>query len=258
MSTPVSQEPAAPQPPEDKKKQKPIVMIILIGLVVVLVVVIGAMLLDLFSGGEEAAPTATLPATALPPAANPTIPPPTIVPPPPESNVPTGTSTDYLNIRSGPSTEYPIYGVANPGATSEIVGKSADNAWWAVKIPTSLSPDGIGWASADYVTVTGDTANLPVIQAPPPPQDINPPPPPSDAFVVQTTEPVNVRAGPSNDYPSYGKVPAGTPLEAQGISQDGKWVAVTIPTSFTPSGIGWVNAAYLQPFDSSSLPTMQP
>lgn len=258
MSTPVNQEPATPQPPEEVKKQKPVVMIILVGLAVVLVIVIGAMLFDLFSGSEEAAPTATLPATALPPASNPTIPPPTIVPPPPASNVPTGTSTDYLNIRSGPSTEYPIYGVANPGASSEIVGKSADNAWWAVKIPTSLSPDGIGWASADYVTVTGDTANLPVIQAPPPPQDINPPPPPSDAFVVQTTEPVNVRAGPSNDFPSYGKVPAGTPLEAQGISQDGIWVAVTIPTSFTPSGIGWVNASYLQPFDSASLPTMQP
>ncbi len=258
MSTPVNEVPAAPQPPEEKKKQKPVVVIILVSLVVVLVVVIGAMLFDLFSGSEETAPAATLPATALPPASNPTIPPPTVLPPTPAPNMPFGTATDYLNIRSGPSTDYPIYGVANPGATSEIVGKSADNAWWAVKIPTNLSADGTGWASADYVTVTGDTANLPVLQAPPPPQDINPPPPPSGAFVVQTTEPVNVRSGPSNEFPSYGKVPAGTPLQAQGISQDGIWVAVTIPTSFTPSGIGWVNAAYLEPFDPASLPLMQP
>ena len=71
--------------------------------------------------------------------------------------------------------------------------------------------------------------------------------------MVQTTEPVNVRAGPGNEFPSYGKVPAGTPLQAVGISQDGGWVAVKAPV---PNGIGWVSAAYLQPFDPSSLPTM--
>lgn len=245
-------------PPQEKKKNPSLLMVILIGLVIILVVVFGVMVFDLFGASEEQAPTATSAASTQPPAPNPTIPPPTVVPPPPAPDSPFGTSTDYLNIRSGPSTDYPIYGVANPGASSEIVGKSADNGWWAVKIPTNLSPDGIGWASADFVVVTGDTTNVPVIQAPPPPQDINPPTPPSGSYVVQTTEPVNVRSGPGNEYPSFGKVPAGTPLEAKGISQDGIWVAVAIPTSFTPSGIGWVNAAYLQPFDPSSLPTMQP
>jgi hypothetical protein len=50
----------------------------------------------------------------------------------------------------------------------------------------------------------------------------------------------------------YGK--AGMPLQAVGISPDGKWVAVVAPV---PSGIGWVSASYLQPFDPSSLPEMQ-
>ncbi len=85
------------------------------------------------------------------------------------------------------------------------------------------------------------------------PPDVVPPPPAPGSVVVQTTEPVNVRAGPGNEFPSYGKVPAGTPLQAVGISQDGGWVAVMAPV---PSGIGWVSAAYLQPFDPSSLPTM--
>jgi hypothetical protein len=39
-----------------------------------------------------------------------------------------------------------------------------------------------------------------VIQAPLP--EINPSPPPSGAFVVQTTEPDNVRSGPGNKFPS--------------------------------------------------------
>lgn len=255
MSTPENASGVAPEQPENKKKQ-PLLMAVLIGLIVILVVVIGAMLFDLFGDSQETAPAATLPAATMPPGANPTISPPTVVPPPPAPDMPYGTSTDYLNIRSGPSTDYPIYGVANPGASAEIVGRNAEGGWWAVKIPTNLSPDGIGWASADFVTVTGDTANLPVIQAPPPPQDVNPPPPPPGSFVVQTTEPVNVRSGPGNEFTSYGKVPAGMPLEAKGISQDGNWVAVTIPTSFNPSGIGWVNAAYLAPFDPASLPTL--
>jgi uncharacterized protein YraI len=80
-----------------------------------------------------------------------------------------------------------------------------------------------------------------------------PAPPASGSLVVQTTEPVNVRAGPGNEFPSYGKIPAGMPLQAMGISPDGKWVAVAAPV---PSGIGWVSAAYLQPFDPSSLPEM--
>ena len=35
-----------------------------------------------------------------------------------------------------------------------------------------------------------------------------------------TTEPLNVRSGPHNSYPTYGVVPAGTPLNVVGISED--------------------------------------
>jgi len=248
------QPPASPPEPAPEEKKRSIWMYILIGVVALLVIVLAVMLFTQPEESQEVVPTAT----TIPGAPVPTVPPPTVVVPTPAPQTPSGTSTDYLNIRSGPSTDYPIYGVANPGASAEIVGKSADNAWWAVKIPTSVSPDGVGWASADYVTVTGDTASVPVLEAPPPPPDVVPPPPPSGSFVVQTNEPVNVRSGPGNEYPSYGKIPAGTPLEAKGISSDGKWVAVNIPTSIAPNGIGWVNAAYLQPFDPSSLPQMQP
>lgn len=136
-----------------------------------------------------------------------------------------------------------------------VTGKSPDGYWYVITIPTTYSPDGTGWVSASYVSLSGAApADLPVVPPPPLPADVTPPPPASGSLVVQTTEPVNVRAGPGNEYPSYGKVPIGTPLQAVGISQDGKWVAVVLPIA--PSGIGWVNAAYLQPFDPSSLPKM--
>ncbi len=261
MNSPKIPSATNPQAPNSNRGQKNIWLYLLIGIAAGLVIIVGIMFLNLIRGNPATAGTATITppsaSTASNPTLFPTVAPPTVVVPTPAPQAPFGTANDYLNIRSGPGTEYPIYGVVAPGASSEIVGKSADNAWWAVKIPTSISPDGIGWAAASYVIVSGDP-NVPVIPAPPPPQDINPSPPPSGSIVVQTIEPVNVRAGPGNEYPSYGKVPAGTPLEAQGISQDQLWAAVSIPTSIAPDGIGWVNTAYLQPFDPSSLPPMQP
>jgi uncharacterized protein YraI len=180
--------------------------------------------------------------------------PPPVTAPPPASGAPTAMALEAVNVRSGPSTDYPIYGAAQAGATAPVVGKSQDGAWVVVSISTSIAPDGQGWVSAAYVQLSGTTlTDLPVVQPPAMPPEVVPPPPAPGSVTVQTTEPVNVRAGPGNEFPSYGKVPAGTPLQAVGISQDGGWVAIKAPV---PNGIGWVSAAYLQPFDPSSLPTM--
>jgi uncharacterized protein YraI len=193
---------------------------------------------------EDAYYPSSAPATSAPP----------VEPVPPTSGAPSVTATTDVNVRSGPSTDYPVYGVAPTGASAPVTGISPDGGWYVITIPTTYSPDGTGWVSATYVTLQGATpADLPIVQPPPPPEEVIPPAPETGSLVVQTTEPVNVRAGPGNEYPSYGKVPAGTPLQAVGINQDGTWVAVLAPV---PSGIGWVSAAYLQPFDPSSLPQM--
>jgi uncharacterized protein YraI len=95
---------------------------------------------------------------------------------PPAAGVPAGTATDYVNVRTGPGTNYPVLGVAGPGASAEITGKSADGAWWQIKVPTSFSADGFGWASAGYV-ITQNTDSVPVVAAPPAPAV--PPAPPT-------------------------------------------------------------------------------
>ena len=74
---------------------------------------------------------------------------------PPPEGVPTAMAIDYVNVRSGPGTTYLIYGVASPGTTGEVSGKSADGAWWQVKISTQYAPDGLGWVSADWVITEG-------------------------------------------------------------------------------------------------------
>ena len=99
-------------------------------------------------------------------------------PPAPPTGVPTATAVDFVNVRSGPGTNYPVLVVAPPGAAGEVSGKSADGAWWQVKISTQYAADGLGWVSADWVYTQG-TESVPVVNAPaaPPPVESTPPPP---------------------------------------------------------------------------------
>ncbi len=88
--------------------------------------------------------------------------------PPPSSDAPSATTTDYVNVRSGPGTNYPVLVVAPPATTGEVTGKSADGGWYQVKVPTQYSSTGLGWVSASYV-VPQNTSSVPVVEAPPAP-----------------------------------------------------------------------------------------
>ena len=92
-------------------------------------------------------------------------------PPPPASGAATGTATEYLNIRSGPGTNYPVLVAAPPGSTGEITGKSSDGAWWQFKISSQYSSTGSGWASASYV-IAQNADSVPVVAAPPAPPTV--------------------------------------------------------------------------------------
>lgn len=177
-------------------------------------------------------------AAPLPPASAP-------LPPPAKPGAPMATATTAVNLRSGPGTDYPVLGVAQAGQSSEITGVSQDRAWWQVRVPTSISADGRAWVSAAYVTAV-NAANVPVVAAPPPPPPVEVPPPPttpSGTWVV-TTEPLNVRAGPGNEYPSYGTIPAGVPLQVTGKS--GNWLSVSVKA--LPGGTGWISGNYVVPY----------
>jgi len=88
--------------------------------------------------------------------------------PPTSSGAPSATTTDYVNVRSGPGTNYPVLVVAPPATTGEVTGKSADGGWYQVKVPTQYSSTGLGWVSASYV-VPQNTSSVPVVEAPPAP-----------------------------------------------------------------------------------------
>jgi heat shock protein HslJ len=81
-------------------------------------------------------------------------------------DAPIAEAVDTVNVRTGPSTEFPSYGLANAGDRALILGISEDNLWWVVELPTYVAPDGRGWVSAGYVNAS-NADDVPVIETPP-------------------------------------------------------------------------------------------
>jgi heat shock protein HslJ len=84
--------------------------------------------------------------------------------PTPAEGMPMAVAASNVNVRSGPSTSYPVYGVMPKGRSAEVVGKNQEGTWWALKV--NLVPQEQGWVNAGYVNVTG-ADGVPEIEAPP-------------------------------------------------------------------------------------------
>ena len=182
-------------------------------------------------------------------------PPPNVTPiPPPESGVPMVTANTHINVRSGPGTQYPIYFVAEPGASAEAVGVSQDGGWYVVNIPNY----GTAWVSAQYVTAQ-NTEGLPVYQAPPVPPAVTPAPPNPEASAGITKETMNVRSGPGSEYPTYGKISRDVLVGVVGVSQDLAWYAILLPVEVASEGFGWVKSQYVLLDDpNANVPVVPP
>lgn len=173
--------------------------------------------------------------------------------PPPASGDPMVTANTFVNVRGGPGTNYPVYGVAAPGAQAAVIGVSQDGGWWNISVDPETVPAGNAWVSADYVTAQS-TENVPVVPAPPLPPPVAPVPPTEGAPMVTSTDALNVRTGPNTLCTIYGVAPIGASAPAIGISVDGSWYQIRISTDIAPDGTGWVNANYLITSNTENLP----
>jgi heat shock protein HslJ len=72
-----------------------------------------------------------------------------------------------VNVRTGPSTQFPIVGIAPLGTTGEIIGISEDGQWWVARVPSA--PNEQGWVAAAYVDAV-NADDVPVLPAPPLPE----------------------------------------------------------------------------------------
>jgi uncharacterized protein YraI len=66
-----------------------------------------------------------------------------------------------VNIRAGPGKQYAIVGTLQQGQTAEIVGRSEDSIWWAIKFDSAEGEH--GWVAAAYADVQ-NAENVPVLK----------------------------------------------------------------------------------------------
>jgi uncharacterized protein YraI len=92
----------------------------------------------------------------------------------PTVDIPTVTSTpfgpmatvnqdqDHLNVRSGPSGDYAIVGILQPGDKVSTLGRSPGGDWIKIVYPTVEG--GVGWVYSYLVTLSG--GDLPIVEPP--------------------------------------------------------------------------------------------
>jgi len=243
---------APPPPPEPSKSGSSTILII--GIVVIVLIALGAIFYLIFGrGGSDTAnppPEAAVPTS--PAATAPT--PPEITLPTPAPGTPLATALTAINFRSGPGTNYPSYGVAPQGAQGVVVGISEDGGWWVVQVNhPDLVPEGQAWVSGEYVR-TENTESVPVIPSPEPPPIVEVPPPDPNGSIATALDVINLRSGPGTNYPSYGLAQKGAQGAVIGISEDGRWWVVKLPTSLTNTGQGWVSADWVAVQNAGDVP----
>lgn len=94
--------------------------------------------------------------------------PPNSTPQPPtsvaQSLTPSVTTSDNVNLRSGPGTNYDKTGTLQAGQSLNIIGRTADSSWWQVSTAT-----GPAWVNAGVVTAINVTDDIPIVETPTPP-----------------------------------------------------------------------------------------
>lgn len=72
---------------------------------------------------------------------------------------------DVLNVRSGPSTAYPVINRVKLDTKLTLTGRDARSTWFQISLN-----DKAGWVAGQYVKATGDVTALPVVEVAPPPK----------------------------------------------------------------------------------------
>lgn len=149
-------------------------------------------------------------------------------------------TTEYVNFRSGPGTNYSSKGVIALGTTVTVTDTS-NAQWYAVR----LSNGSTGYIFAEYISFTG--SNTPSATAAPTQAPSN-----GSEQTAKTTEYVNFRSGPGTNYSSKGVIALGTTVTVTDTSNS-EWYAVCLSNGST----GYIFAQYLK-LNSSSSATATP
>lgn len=150
-----------------------------------------------------------------------------------------------LNVRTGPGVEFAIISRLNNGQTVPLTGFRNGNGSW---VQIALNSGATGWVSSTYVTT-----NVPIMNLIPITGTTPPPPTGGQPTGIVRAYWLNVRTGPSVNFPVITTVPSGTALTLIGRSQDSVWLKVILPDGRQ----GWVNGFYVEAnVPPASLPVL--
>ncbi len=132
-----------------------------------------------------------------------------------EGSFGTGSVTgNYVNVRSGPGTGYPVLGSVSNGQSFSVTGVSGD--WYKIGYNGAT-----GYISCDYLSVGGSAAPAQAPASTPAPQTQTA----AQGTGVITGNYVRMRSGPSTGYSVLGTYNSGTQMAITGRSGD--WYAVS-------------------------------
>ena len=127
-------------------------------------------------------------------------------------------TTEYVNFRSGPGTNYSSQGIIASGTTITVTDTS-NSEWYAVR----LSNGSTGYIYAAYISVaTGNSTSS------------------GEERSAKTTAYVNFRSGPGTNYSSKGVIASGTSITVTDTS-NAQWYAVRLSNGST----GYIFAEYI-------------
>lgn len=156
---------------------------------------------------------------------------PTPTPMPTVAPVTTATTTDYLNLRTGPGTSYSVIVTMAKGDKVTILDNSNKN-WAKVKTRDGRQ----GWCSKEYLKYSGSSGET------------------TETITAKTTDYLNLRKGAGMSYDVILTITKGATVTVLDNS-NADWAKVK-----TSSGVqGWCSKEYLQFSDEgSSTPTPKP
>lgn len=162
------------------------------------------------------------------------------------------TTNAQVNVRTGPSQTNASLGLIDFNTKIQIIGKDQSGKWY--RIAYKDVPSGMGWVTASFVTFTGDTEKIPVVDASTPdpatPAQASSTPTPA-ARTASVTAKINVRSGPAQSFDSLGIIESGTIVTLTGRNEISNWVQIEFKDA--PDGKGWVAALYLKDADLRGL-----
>ena len=141
-------------------------------------------------------------------------------------------TTEYVNVRSGPGTNYSSKGVIASGTSLTVTDRS-NSEWYAVKLSNGTT----GYIFSKYIKITssGSSSSGGSESAPS-----------TESTAAKTTEYVNVRSGPGTNYSSKGVIASGTSLTVTDRSNS-EWYAVKLSNGTT----GYIFSKYISISSSS-------